>query len=658
MRKHIYPRLAAQNLRKNSQYFLPYILTCTVSVCMFFIIYSLSISKSLDNIYGGAQLGMLLNMSMVIAALFFMIFLFYTNSFLTKRRTKEYGLYSVLGMEKKHICIMSLYETLYTAAVSLAGGFALGLLLSKLVYLVLAKLLHFEASSGFDFHKESFLYTVLLFCAIFIVIYINTVRIISKTSAVDLLHGDKTGEKEPKTKLLLTVVGIAALAAGYIIAVTTKSPLEAMGLFVLAAVLVMIGTYCLFTAGSIALLKLLRKNKRYYYKTKHFVGVSGMMHRMKQNAVGLASICILCTAVLIMISTTASLYGGMEELIRTRFPRNFLVSAVQATSQTADRIESVVESEAEKNGINITNFFKYRSLSFTAAEKNGIYEGKGNDNVGSSAITMFTMLLLDDYNSETGKSVQLGENEVLIQPVNGKVHFDSIPFGSLTLNIKSVVDDVGITAGSVSYLVDTYRLVVRDEETAKRIFCTVNGEGFEDRELSFDYNFDTDAVPEKQIAFLAELKGSFEKLDIECFAECAEESRESFYSLYGGLLFIGIFLGFIFMVATVLIIYYKQVSEGYDDRERFEIMQKVGMDKQEVRRCVRSQVLTVFFLPLLAALVHLGFAFPIITRLLAILNLTNIGVFVIGLAVTTVIFAAVYAGVYALTAKAYYRIVT
>ncbi|NLA76823.1 MAG: ABC transporter permease [Clostridiales bacterium] len=669
MRKlFFYPHLAAQNIKTNRKLYVPFLITSTLSAAMFFIIYSLSVSKSLASTFAGKDVTMIMSMAMIIAVIFFAVFLLYTQSFLIKRRKKEFGLYSVLGMEKKHICITCFFETLYVALISTVGGIAFGALMTKLVYMALLKLLSFDSGLEFEFSFSAVIATALIFTAIFVVLFINTARSIVRKSAVELLTGGNVGEKEPKTKWLTTIIGIASLAAGYAIALNAENPLDAITMFIIAVILVMIGTYCLFSAGSIALLKLLRKNKNYYYKTKHFVSVSGMMYRMKQNAVGLGNICILCTAVLIMVSTTASMYGGMEELLRTRYPRNLSVMAIADDNAVREHVDEVVDRVVSDSGIETKNVIKTAERSMISVQEgtyfSGRPEGQEDGMVVANNVTNIICVVLDDYNRIVGSNETLGENEAILCVVRGSFKGDTMHFGNYDVKVKSQKDSYEMAGRNLSYIVNSFYVIVPDDATVAKIYKQLGGER-ENCRLTYEYSFDTDAASEAQVKLFKELKTAFEGEDFkgkgytqEISVESAEVSRTGFFSLYGGLLFIGIFLGLVFMTATVLIIYYKQVSEGYDDKERYAIMQKVGMDAQEIKKSIHSQVLTVFFLPLITAFIHLAFAFPIITELLALLNLTQISIFVTGLIITAAVFSVIYALVYLVTAKAYYKIVS
>ena len=652
-----YPGLAASNIRKNARTYFPYVLTCIGTIAMFFIMESLRRSESLAQSFGGEQIGLILFYGSVVLGIFSLIFLFYTHSFLIKRRKKEFGLYNILGMEKKHISRMMFFETVDVALISLVLGVVVGMVLSRLVFLVLLKVLHFPVTLTYEFSPEALVVTLALFGSIFLLTLLNTLRQIHLSNPIELINGGKAGEKEPKTKWIMTIVGLLCLAVAYTISLTTASPLDAVFLFFIAVVLVIIGTYCLFTAGSIALLKLLRKNKKYYYKTNHFTAVSGMIYRMKQNAVGLANICVLCTAVLVLFSTTVSLYAGMEDLLRNRFPRNIIVDLDNISQEQADELDRIVEDTCAQYGVQPRSVLKNRSMVLTALQDGGSFTVKpGEYAYSASNYGNVFCVPLADYNEMTGKSVELAPDEVLLYTVHGSIPGDTITFGSKQYAIQQRIDDLVVATSQLAMVINTYYVITPDVQTIRDIYLQyVPGE--EMPELDYYYGFDTDAGEETQIALSSALREAV-GTNYKGYVEGAAESRSSFYSLYGSLFFIGIFIGVLFVMATVLIIYYKQISEGYDDRERFAIMQKVGMSREEVKRSIHSQVLSVFFLPLLVAAVHVAFAFPIIAKLMALLNLTNTVVFVIGCVITFLIFALLYAVVYALTAKVYYRIVS
>jgi len=659
MNKLFYPRLAATNIKKNSKIYIPYILSCAGTVILYYVLYALYVNKDIEKVAGSEHLKSILSLGTYVIAIFSVIFLFYTSSFLIKRRKKEFGLFNILGMEKKHISKIMLFETLYIAIISLAIGISGGIVLNKLMYLILLKLLNFEAQMRFHISVSAIIASLTLFGIIFVLTFLNTLRQIHFSKPIELLKGGQTGEKEPKTKWLLTSTGILTLGTGYFIAMTTESPLAMIGVFFIAVILVIIGTYCLFTAGSIAVLKLLRKSSSYYYKTRHFTSLSGMIYRMKQNAAGLANICILSTAVLVMLSTTISLYAGMEDVLRTRYPRNIIINAKNVAEQQAGEIGKIITEEAAQLNTTMYNVLQYRFMYFlTKQEKDSFIGYDSNDTFsGNSDNADITCIPLAEYNRMQGCFYTLSQGEVLLYTAYGSIEGNTITIGDLQLSVKSRIDDLKLD-DSGHAMVNTYYFIVPDTNTIESIYLSLADNPGDMGELSYYYGFDSTADRDTQIDLVNVIQKRVKELGVNGYTEGAEKSRESFYSLYGGLLFIGIFLGVLFIMATVLIIYYKQISEGYDDKERFEIMQKVGMSRDEVKASIRSQVLTVFFLPLITAGIHIAFAFKAITKMLAVLNLMNVTLFAWVCAGTLLVFGVLYAIVYALTSKVYYKIVS
>lgn len=658
MSKGFYPRLAASNMKKNSRTYLPYILTCIGTIMMYYMMYALyENSRSFLN---HQSLGFILGLGTWVIAIFAAIFLFYTNSFLVKRRKKEMGLLNILGMEKKHISRMMAIETLYTAFISIIAGIGFGILFSKLIYLILLKLLKMDITLEIGISYPAILKTLMLFGGIFAVIFLNTLRQIHLSKPIELLKGTQAGEKEPKTKWIIAILGAACLGTGYYIALTTESPLMALNLFFVAVILVIIGTYLVFIAGSIAILKLLRKNKSYYYKTRHFTSISGMIYRMKQNAAGLASICVLSTMVLVMVSTTVSLYAGMEDLLRGRYPRNVAVEGLNISKQQTEEIDRIIEKEISDSGASSENQINYRYMSL-----NAIQEGDSfivpDEGISINGMTRIICIPIEDYNRLENKNETLEDNQVIICELNGKIKGNFLKIGDMEIPIKQHLDSFSLGNKDMALLIKTYYVIVPNEKIVNEMYhslYTLYEEEDDMGDFSYYYGFDTDAKGEKQTALADSIKSSLSPLGADMDVESVAGERDMFYGLYGGLLFLGVFLGLLFIMATVLIIYYKQLSEGYDDRERFIIMQQVGMSRDEVKKTIHSQVLTVFFLPLVVAAIHIAFAFKFITRMLKVLYLTNVGLFAWCTVGTIVVFGIFYTIVYSLTARTYYRLVS
>lgn len=648
-----YLKLAFSNIKKNKQTYLPYILTCICSIMMIYILRSISENAGLDTMFGGGQMKFTLDLGNVVMSFFCVFFLFYTNSFLIKRRKKELGLYNILGMEKKHLALVLFYETLITALVSMTLGILAGILFSRFMFALLLYLLHFPISLSFEISGSAILSTCALFAIIFTLTLLNNLRQIQLSKPIELIHGDKTGEKEPKGNLLMALVGILCLSGAYTLSLSIKSPLEAMLWFFVAVLLVIVGTHALFTSISIVCLKLLRKNKKFYYQTRHFTAISGMIYRMKQNAAGLANICILSTCVLVMLSTTVSLYAGMEESLRIRYPHNITLSSLNVTDEESEQLNQIISEVMQSFDDRFGNEEVYRYYTLSVMKKENGFSADNNSGSMDAGIVM--ILPLEEYNRLAQRNVTLNDNEVLFLDTTKVTSGNTLQLMNSTYHIQEKLTDFPIDINKeMGDLFDSYALVVKDKAAAMALFEEATGKR---REPSYYYGVDLIGEESRQTLITDKLSERLNEYGLAAYVQSAVTARQSFYSLYGGLLFIGIFLGAIFILATVLIIYYKQVSEGYDDAGRFEIMQKVGMTKKEVKRSIQSQILMVFFLPLLVAIVHVAFAYPIITKLLIIFNLGNDSLFFLSTLLIIGVFALFYLAVYTMTAKVYYQIV-
>lgn len=650
--KHFYLSLAGMNIKKNSKFYFPYLLTFVATVAMFYMIHAISINKHLP---GGSSMVQMMQFGVGIISIFSVIFLFYTNSFLIKRRKKEFGLYHILGMEKRHIAKVLFCENLMISCAGILLGCAVGVLFQKLLMLLLHRISKWQSSIPFTLSEESLVKTGVLFGVIFLITFINNVIQLAKTKTVDLLQSEKLGEREPKTKWVMALLGIAGMGIGYYIALTVENPLDALAGFFIAVLLVILGTYFLFIAGSIVVLKLLRKNRTFYYKTNHFTAVSGMLYRMKQNAAGLATICILSTMVLVTVSTTVCLYVGVEDAIRTRYPYNFSISKSGITNDwDSTGIEQKVKKQIEKN-CEIVDSVGYKSLTFAAGFEDGnfVYSNDFNylKDASYQAIEVFTA---EEYEKITGETVHLKGNEIYTYDT-GKKMPEQPQFFEEKYEVKKYIEKFDAVALGTDIVSGFHYVVVANDEVLQKIYeqqKEVYGDSAS--ELKYYLNIDVKANDEKQIQAANALKKL--KLD-DARVEGRSENKKEFTAFYGGFLFLGLFLGTIFIIAAALIIYYKQISEGYDDKSRFEIMQKVGMSKREVKASIRSQVLLVFFLPLFVAVVHVCVAFPMVKKLLEVLNLSNTDPFFWCLLGTVAVFALLYTAVYSVTSRIYYDIV-
>lgn len=661
MSKTFYFRLAFDNLKKNAKMYIPFVLSCILTIMMYYMVSSLSMNPNMMNMIGGDVMQQILSLGIYVITVFAVIFLFYTNSFLIKRRKREFGLFNILGMEKKHLSIVIALESMIVFLVSMVLGIGIGILLDKAFYLLIAKMLNASIALGFYISYQSIVNSIILFLIIFVLMYLFSLIQINLSNPIELLHGDQHGEKEPKTKWLLAIIGLICLGTGYYMSVSIQDPVTAFAFFMVAVILVVIGTYMLFTAGSIVILKLLRKNKRYYYKTNHFISVSNMIYRMKQNAVGLGNICILSTMVLVMLSTTISLWVGMNDIIETRFPRDITVSINSVDSNQALYTIDDMNYAIEQAGIQTEDELVYRTLSVSAFNQGNTYTF-GNENMSLqdiSNVVVLYFITLDDYNRTEGTNVSLAPDEVLVFPSGKQFDHKTIDIASNTFKVNGILDSIKADSNysanlqnSMFVIVDSMDTLFMIDDLQKQAY----GDNASYIHTSYDFNLSKSeemSVKEATDALIANYPGDTTYMMVDT----QEGNYEDLLSLYASFLFIGIFLSFLFIMATVLIMYYKQITEGYEDKKRFEIMQKVGLDKREVKKTINSQVLTVFFLPLVVAAIHIVFAFPMIEKMLRLLYLDNTNLYIMTTVICFGVFALVYVLIYFLTSKVYYGIV-
>lgn len=671
MKRGFYWKLAFQNLKNNRRIYVPFLLSSIGIIMMFYIIQSISLSIDAEGLYGGRTISTMMNLGTIVIGIFAVLFLFYTNSFIMKRRKKELGLYNILGMEKFHIGKIIFRESLITTFTALFLGLGLGILFSRAMFLLLEKILGVDLHIAFSVPPAALLATLLLFLTIFFVTMLYNILQVRLAKPIELLHGSDMGEKEPKAHWLLAVLGVACLGTGYGLAVTIQDPVEALMFFFIAVILVIFGTYLLFITGITALLQLLKKKKSFYYKANHFTTVSGMLYRMKQNAAGLASICILFTCLLVTVSTTFSLYSSMEDMIRERFPRDISISMQDVrggdTSVAEKLAKAAVQEESTKLGLTVTDpaetIFFYENVMF----RNGNQILWNDVTAPTGSYVAVSFCKLSDFNRLSGRNETLGENEVLMMDP-GHVFPES---GTLLLGNKELayrpLDYEFVDGDHAAIMAESLYLVVPGPETIQDLLDYYYDEPGSAGRPRYTYQFNVEGGKSEDIAALGKaLAANLEEASYDTETdeyrlsfsqEDVASNTSSYYELYGGLFFLGIFLGLLFLMGTVMIIYYKQVSEGYEDAKRFSIMQKVGMSRREVKKSIHSQILLVFFLPLLTAVLHLCFAFPMLQKILMMMGLVNTWVILGSTIGCVAIFGAVYAVVYAITARTYYKIV-
>ena len=655
MRKSgFFPRLALVNLVRNGRFYGPYLLSCGMTAAMYYILSYLTRSDIVASVRGAGYLQSLMYLGALVVALFAAVLLLYANSFVMKRRRRELGLYNILGLEKRHIAHLMVWETVYCAAAAILGGLAAGVLLSKLVLLLLLQVSRLPVQYGFEISLPGMANTAALFGILFLLTLVWNLAGLLRSRPVELLHSASAGEQEPRTKRLLVVLGAVTLGAGYATALTVADPFTALAYFFLAVALVMIGTYCLFTAGSIALLKRLRNSPRYYYQPKHFTAVAGLLYRMKQNAVGLANICILSTMVLVTVSTTVSLYAGLEGSLDRMFPYD--VDVIQDVTEGSGEDDAAITAEnlTELQAAAERSSRKVELLQwFTQTDTIGAYSGNTFSlSTQGSADTQIDLLTADEYSRLTGHTVALAPEEVLVQAENIDLpetfYLEDLPF-----HVAGTIEDFPRHNSTVVITGQTSRvsLVVADESVISAVKALDPDGVYQEIHLQMN----VDGTDTEKLAFVDSLIDS--GLQNTSSITSRQDNAIDYYTMYGGFLFLGVFLGLLFLLSTVLIIYYKQISEGYEDQRRYQIMQQVGMSPREVRASIRSQVLLVFFLPLVTAGIHVAAAFPMLCKLLELFNLFDVRLFALCAAGTLLVFCAIYALVYGLTTRTYSRIV-
>lgn len=641
MHKGIFSRLAKQNIRNNKSTYIPYMITCIFCIAMIYMMEFLRDCPTLDQAVRQAdEVRMIVFTGEIVVEIFCIIFLIYSNSFLMKRRQKEIGLYNILGLERNHIGIVMFLETIITSIGSLAGGIAAGIIGSKLALLLLLKLLHIPSVLGFYISVKGIFTCLFMFGIVFLMILFLNLAKIHLSRPVELLRGNNIGEKEPAAKWLMALIGFICLGAGYYLAVTTESPIKAITIFLLAVILVMAGTYLLFTAGSIVILKFLRRRKSFYYRTGNFISISGMLYRMKQNAIGLASICILSTGVLLMISMTVSIYFGMNDIMLNRYPYDVDMSVTSISEDECQTAIEAFEKAIADNKVPVEKSVEEIYLDIVCS-KNGdqILIKPANTIRNSDSVLVLSLLNQAEYERLTGISANLNDGEIFAW-YPSTVQKDSVTVDETEFTVKKWLDKNPLTCGEDA-VSDNAVLVVTDEDFKK--FDEMRTEMYKGvssapagEDLTLHLGLDITGSETDKIDFgtpvmevVKDLKkngGLSENSWIT--SGIRQQEYESYYADNGSLLFIGIFLGSLFLMGTAMIIYYKQISEGYEDQKRFEIMQKVGLSRREVRSSVRRQILMVFFLPLLMAMLHITMAFPMIRRMLLLFGMTNTKLFI------------------------------
>ncbi len=668
MKNGIYFKLAFDGIRKNRKLFLPYIGAGAGMVMMSYIIFFLTENERILSLKGGEAIHNTLGFGCSVMAIFSCIFLFYTNSFLIRRRKKEYGLYGVLGMGKRQLVAVCFFENLLVTVFSLFFGLVFGITFSKFAELGLVNIASGQADFSFSLEPSAILKTAVTFTAIFVLVFLNSARQMRFSDTVVLLKGENTGEKPPKGNVFLGIIGFLMLCWAYYIAVTIEDPVSAMVWFFAAVVAVIIATYLLMISGSVALCRVLKKNRKYYYNKNHFVALSSMAYRMKRNGAGLASICVLSTMVLVTVATTASMFFGAEDSIRVNYPRQINVrcnsqGGIEKADESFEALKNKVAEETEKRGSALINTREIRylyaagSITDSTAYCSRSTEGFFSD---LSFLREFLIVPEDYYGRITGESVDVSDGVCAVRTIEcdykqSEISFNGGPAFKVADSSKINRRFFPEWAGSSGCII----VVVKNFDDFTEYMSVSEGNAL----FSYccRYGFDTDLSSNAQI----ELKGYLEEYVSDSnrnysYTDVSSRAQNEgdFYGTFGGLFYLGILLSIVFALAAVLIIYYKQISEGYEDSGRFEIMAKVGMTDKEIKSSINSQLLTVFFVPLLLSGLHLAFSLPMIKKILELFGLTNTEQFLLTAGLFFAVFALFYVVVYKLTARAYYGIVS
>lgn len=639
----IYNVLALEGIKKNKQLYLPYIISSVCIIAITYIVSYFCYSKTIISSVGGEVISSIMLLGYMVMALFSLIFIFYTHSFLFKRRKKEFGLYNVLGLAKKDICKIVFLDNIYVDIITIVLGLGVGILFSKFAELAYFKIVAKPYSIVFNLPTLSLMMTLICFLGIYFLILVSSIISVYKNDTIAFLKADSSGEKAPRANFLLALVGLIILAFAYYLAITIDDPVQAMLTFFFAVIMVVVATYLLFIAGSVTLCKILAHNKKYYYKLNHFISVSSMSFRMKRNGSGLASICILATMVLVMLSSTSSLYFGAKSSNKKLFPYEYSINYNYDTYDELINANETITSFVELKDFKIKEKIEYHNINFyLPLEGNKVIEDSKTLDYAN-----MTFIDVDEYNKIYGTDYVLKDDECLLYEYIGEYKQDSIVVGDNTYKVidranKMVTDYVSAVSATNNYF-----FVVNDLEPISNSLKDICKNTYI---VQFDVYNDS--------LSLYNLINEEYTSDTPYFFESSLNSLSEFYNLYGSLFYLGISLSIAFVIATVCIMYYKQVVEGYEDQKRFAIMKKLGLDDRQIRKSINSQLLTVFFLPLVGALSHLLFAHPMIEKLLSLFLISDIRLFFITSIICFVSFSIAYFVIYKLTSNVYYKIVS
>lgn len=670
MHRGFYFKLAVQSIQKNRQLYYPFIISSITTIMMTFVILALSTNSGLAQIPGGSNLQTILGLGYIVLLLFSTIFLFYMNSFLMKNRKREFGIYNILGMDKKHITKILAYEMTVICYVSLFIGLIAGILLNKLSTLLVRRMLGASISFGFELSSSAVLWTLCFFFFIFLAILFANIYQIRLANPIELLKASDTGEKEPKAKIIWSLFGLILLGIGYYLALTIQSPIMGMSLVFLAILIVIAATYLLFTTGTITFLKLLKNNKNYYYQTKHFIPVSGMLYRMKKNAVGLANISILSVGVILLLSIATSLYLTTDNSAAAQYPSDVISeipienSNRQNERTTKEKINQSIQQAAAQTNVTVNKALSYAYLNFPALLNGEEFKVTKDVYASQSNQRPANLYLIDQENYQTisGDKLDLAEDQVAVHGTVKEYTKNTLSILGENFSVQSQqpIDEFAIGDETTSAVNDSYYIIVSSPEILSQI------EKKEQdilknlaAEISIFTQFDLENASSQEImTFSDSYRNQLDNNNLKIRnVDTKVEAHGKFVALRGGVLFLVLNLALLLLMMTVLIIYYKQISEAYDDKKGFKIMQNVGLSDTEIKQAIRSQILSVFFLPVFITGMHVIVMLPLMRKAMVLVMLNQVHLFPISLLIAFLIFFVVYLGIYRVTARTYYKIV-
>ncbi len=653
MKKHIYWSLALQSLKKNYRISLPFLGGSVIMTAMFYSITSLAFNPELTQTFGGNVMQELLGFGERIMMLFTLIFFFYLNSVLFKNRRQENGLFTILGMEKSHLIRIQIYQILILFVGTIGVGLLLGIGLDKILFMLILRFSGMDPSFGFYISQEGLQDTILWIGLCYLSILIWSIVSTLRCNPLESLHGKQVGEKPIKNRWLLAFFGFLCLGSGYALALWVKDPIAALIYFFVAVILVILGTYLLFAFGSTVIVQILQNNKRFYYQPSHFVSVSTMRYRLKQNGMALANIAILSTMVLVALSTTTALLAGIDSSLDHQYPRNFIVNLVSSYPISSSE-DALVPGLNTINGLMSTQDIEEKVL--TIAQEYGL--NPTNPEVilrdglvvsteeGSSFQT--PVIDLADFNRLVNGNYTLTPGEMIsLTPEipTGTILYSQMEENTTPILIKEVVNRPEVLDFLITYLDERQAMLVGD-------LREVHSENFHVFVL---FDSEADESSKSVLDFYHTLEENFPELGVMSVRTRASD-KEEILSVYSGILFIGIYLSVLFLLAVILIMYYKQLSEGLEDQRRFAIMQNIGLEAKQIHKIINDQVLVMFFLPLGVALIHLCFAYPMIQKILNMLTMGENRVFLLVSTICFLIFALIYIIIYKLTARTYFKL--